>query len=637
MADAPITALETALEPLALTVVVIDPSDLAAAGDLLEKVEALIPPAEELADGAMLEVIGVLKRGVELMIMDDLDNADDFTSAASEAVSVLQEMCRQRSQTDQPSVRPDEFLARFYPLAGQEPPGDEAAAGEDEAAADQADQSAEDEGSVNVLPGDLDVELATSFVGEALELLQEIEVAILTVEGDPSDLEAINAIFRPFHTIKGVSGFLNLNVINHLAHEGENLLDEAREGRLILEGPVVDLILEAVDLLRVLIGDVSTQITTGQPTNAAFAVEAMVARIVQAKDSGGRDVPGGAAAPAKPAAPVGVPAAGTDKTAPPGREAKAAPAQTAVKVDTVKLDNMVDMVGELVIALSLVTQNEEVAAIRDQKLERDLGQLGRITSELQKTAMSLRMVPINQTFQRMVRLVRDLSRKSGKQVDFQMDGQDTEIDRTMVDAIYDPLVHMVRNSMDHGLEQEDERLDKGKSAKGRLLLRAYHQGGRICIEIEDDGRGLDAEKLFKKAVDKGLVSPDAQLSEAEIHNLIMAPGFSTAETITDISGRGVGMDVVRAAVENLRGNMEIESQLGVFTRFTIRFPLTMAIIEGMVVGLAGERYIIPALCIEEVLKPREEDHSTVTGGSGEMVMVRGHLVPPGQAGPSVRP
>ncbi len=652
MAEDNLQALEAALEALAVSVIVLDKDDLAAAGELLEKVEALLPAVEKLDDPALTELTAAFKRGVEKLIIDDLEAPDEFLAALPEAVSHLQDICRALTKSEGPGRLSPEFMDRFASLAGVEAEG-EGAAGDSaapeeqakpaEAAAGDEDAAGESEAASNALPADLDVELASSFVGEALELLQEIEVAILAVEKDPGDPEAINAIFRPFHTIKGVSGFLNLSLINHLAHEGENLLDEAREGRLRLEGPVVDLILDAVDLLRVMIADVSVQLNTGQPTGEEFGVEEMVARIRAAKESGGAAAPAErvsvgekTAAPAQPAA--GQPRDAEQACAPPPDKAAAPSArgfvdqravqtQTAIKVDTTKLDNMVDMVGELVIALSLVTQNPKVIGIKDQKLDRDLGQLGRITSELQKTAMSLRMVPINQTFQRMVRLVRDLSRKSGKQVELIMEGQDTEIDRSMVEAIYDPLVHMVRNSMDHGLETAEERRAAGKPPKGRLLIRAYHQGGRICIEIEDDGRGLDAEKIFKKAVEKGVVNPEAQLTESEIHQLIMAPGFSTAEVVTDISGRGVGMDVVKTAVENLRGTVEIASELGKFTRFTIRLPLTMAIIEGMVVGLENERYIIPALAIEEVLRPNRQDYSTVSGGTGEMVNVRSRLLP----------
>ncbi|MBW2618720.1 MAG: chemotaxis protein CheA, partial [Deltaproteobacteria bacterium] len=289
-------------------------------------------------------------------------------------------------------------------------------------------------------------------------------------------------------------------------------------------------------------------------------------------------------------------------------------------------DGMVDMIGELAVALSMVTQNPEFAELKVQRMERDMAQLDRITSGLQKTAMSLRMLPVRQTFQRMVRLTRDLSQKSGKKVELRMEGQDTEIDRSMVEAISDPLVHMVRNSVDHGLEAAEERQAAGKPEAGKVTLRAYHQGGRIVIEVEDDGRGLDTEKILAKAIDRGLVAPETELTESKVYRLIMQPGFSTAEKVTDISGRGVGMDVVKAAVEKLRGHLEITSEKGRYTRFTIRLPLTMAVIEGMIVGLGGECFIIPTLGIEEVFRPEGKDISTGPGATGE-VMLRGRLLP----------
>jgi two-component system chemotaxis sensor kinase CheA len=504
-------------------------------------------------------------------------------------------------------------------------------------------------------PADIDEELATGFVGESLDLLQEIEVNILELEKDPSDPEVINAIFRPFHTIKGVSGFLNLAQINKFAHQVENLLDEARSGNIVLEGPLVDLVLDAVDLLRLMITDLSTFLQSQTQPQEGYALEAFFQRIkicheaaVAAKagdpaklgeimiaqgSAKPEEVEQGLAAQEANQKPLGTIMV-ESKVASPKSVARglrdqrtATPGVQSIKVDTTKLDNMVDAVGELVIALSLVSENPKFAGIRDQKLERDMGQLGRITSELQKTAMSLRMVPIKQTFQRMSRVVRDLSQKSGKPAQLIMEGADTEIDRTMVDSIYDPMVHMVRNSMDHGLEDKEDRKKASKPEEGMVALRAYHQGGKIVIEIEDDGKGLDPEKILAKARERGLVGPEANLSDNEIYQLILQAGFSTADQITDISGRGVGMDVVREAVEGLRGNLEISSKLGQGSKFTIRLPLTMAIIEGMIVSVAKERYIIPALSVAEVLKPEPEAYHTTSGGKGEMVMVRGRLLP----------
>ncbi|MCA1905512.1 MAG: chemotaxis protein CheA [Desulfarculus sp.] len=297
-----------------------------------------------------------------------------------------------------------------------------------------------------------------------------------------------------------------------------------------------------------------------------------------------------------------------------------------VKIDTVKLDNLLDMVGELVIAQSMVAANPKVQAINDRKLAADLSQLARITTELQKSTMAMRMVPIKQTFQKMVRVVRDTAKKQGKAVRLLLEGETTEIDRNMVEKFYEPLVHMVRNSVDHGIESVEERLAAGKPEEGTVTLAAYHKGGNVCIEIRDDGKGLNRQKIVAKAIERGLISGDEGLSDEEAFHLIFEPGFSTAEVITDISGRGVGMDVVKRTMEELRGKIEIRSLEGQGTTFTIALPLTLAIIDGMVVEAAGERFILPTVAVVESLRPRREEYSTVQG-RGEMIMIRGNLLP----------
>ena len=297
-----------------------------------------------------------------------------------------------------------------------------------------------------------------------------------------------------------------------------------------------------------------------------------------------------------------------------------------VKVDTLKLDSLVDLVGEMVIAQSLIAQDKDLASLQSQKLARNLAQLGRITNDLQRTAMSMRMVPIRATFQKMTRLVRDTVARIGKQAELVLEGEDTELDRTIVEEISDPLIHMVRNSVDHGIEMPDVRVANGKPASGTVVLRAFHRSGSIVIEIRDDGAGLNKERLVAKAIEKGIIKPGEQLSEKEIFNLIFAPGFSTAAVVTDISGRGVGMDVVRKNIDKLRGKIDITSTLGHGSVFTISLPLTLAIIDGLVVSVGGERYILPTLSVRESFRPTADMLSTVHE-RGEMVNVRGRLSP----------
>jgi two-component system chemotaxis sensor kinase CheA len=255
-----------------------------------------------------------------------------------------------------------------------------------------------------------------------------------------------------------------------------------------------------------------------------------------------------------------------------------------------------------------------------------LGQLSQITSTLQAMTMSLRMVPIKSTFQKMVRLVRDLARSSGKQVHLTMSGEDTEIDRNVVDELYEPMVHMIRNSMDHGLELPAERTAAGKDPSGQISLKAFHRGGNIVVEISDDGRGLNKARIIEKAKSNGLITDESKLSDDEIYNLVFQPGFSTAKQVSEISGRGVGMDVVKKAIEKLRGRVDIQTRPGKGSTFVISLPLTLAIIEGMLVRVGHDRYVIPALSIIESFRPTRQQYSTVTG-QGEMILTRGKLNP----------
>jgi two-component system, chemotaxis family, sensor kinase CheA len=299
---------------------------------------------------------------------------------------------------------------------------------------------------------------------------------------------------------------------------------------------------------------------------------------------------------------------------------------TTIRVDTTKLDDLIDMVGELVITQSMIQQDLNNQLNVDKQLTRDISQFFRITSTLQQVSTRLRMIPIKQTFQRMSRLVRDLAKNAGKAISVELIGEDTEIDRNMVDEIYNPLVHMIRNSVDHGLETPEERIKAGKSEKGLIQLKAYHRGGNVVIEITDDGRGLDKNKILKKAMKNGMIQSEDGLTDAEIYKLIFLPGLSTAEKVTDVSGRGVGMDVVRQAIEKLRGKVEIESTYGAGTTFITRFPLTLAIIDGMIVRVGTESYIIPTITIRQALRPTREAYTSVVG-KGEMINAMGRLMP----------
>lgn len=511
-----------------------------------------------------------------------------------------------------------------------------------------------------------EIEFVKGFVEEALEHLEAIETAVLDVEKAPDDSVKIDDLFRPFHTIKGMAGFLNLRDVNCLTHEVETLLDQGRKGQRSITPDLIDIILEVVDILKVQINSIAEYLvdtqgeTVSQPPVAEMInrLRALSANIGGAPGSSASakkpaetapadepqtvafvpEVPVSAAAepstqPAVEPSPVAKPAAKASPAPEPGPASDSRPAATggrssvgdqSVRIETAKLDALVDMVGELVIAQTLVGANPKITD--DPKLSKDTAQVAKIVRDVQEVAMAMRMIPIGSTFQRMARLIRDVSRKAGKNVELIISGEDTELDKNVIQQIGDPLVHMVRNAVDHGVELPEDRLAAGKPEVGHIHLGAFHQGGNIVIQIQDDGQGLDRDKLIAKGIEKGIVQPDEELTDEQAYALIFAPGFSTAAQVTDISGRGVGMDVVRRNIEQLRGRTEITSEKGHGSTFSICLPLTLAIIDGMVVQVGSERFIFPTITIEQALRPLPE-HITTVQQKGEMLMVRGQLIP----------
>lgn len=493
------------------------------------------------------------------------------------------------------------------------------------------------------LDGD-DRDLIVGFISESYEHLQNIEQGVLVLEENPTDAPTLNSIFRAFHTFKGGAGCVNLIPIKDLAHELESLLDAARQHKLEITTDMINVILEGGDTLGQFVSQISDRLS-GKHLEIPIQIPTLqlIARTRNLLD-GGHDNPPAfetvvQATSSENVAKFEESASVAQTAAAPVKETTKNPGKSAVqsqnppaansgfvKVDTIKLDALIDLVGELVISESMVAQDPELRNHPSRNLARNLGQLRRITSELQRTAMSLRMVPIRATFQKMTRLVRDLSAKQNKQVQLFLSGEDTELDRNIVEELSDPLVHMIRNAADHGVEKPEDRLAKGKPAMGTINLRAFHKGGNIVIQIEDDGNGLNKDRILAKARERGLLKPNETLPEKDIYDLIFAPGFSTAEVVSDISGRGVGMDVVRQNIEKLRGKVEIDTIPGQGTTFTIYLPLTLAIIDGMIVSIGGERYIIPTLSVRESFRPKADMISSIHE-RGEMVNVRGRLSP----------
>jgi two-component system, chemotaxis family, sensor kinase CheA len=510
-----------------------------------------------------------------------------------------------------------------------------------------------------------DPELLEGFVMEANEHLSAIEGHLLVLEKKPSELDAIHAVFRAFHTIKGIAGFLELARVQAVAHEVETLLDLARNQKVAVTTTLIDMVLEAADHLT---GEVAIveAVLAGRKAPPVRDNTQLLRKLAKAVVDSSLPVQGDAEAQATPAATSQVrllsegtvekhpvvttlektPAAqierpGKNEIDPPEaplavaneepetdakRRNRGDASKGTLRVDTAKLDQLMDMVGEMVIAQSVLANHPHISGSQDARLLGNLSQLARITGEVQRRAMSMRMMPIGPLFQKTARLVRDLSRRAGKQVVLETSGESTELDKTIAEELSDPLLHMVRNALDHGIEVPEDRIEKGKNPTAKLRLTAQHMAGQVVVEISDDGRGLDAAKILQKAQQKGLVEEGAVLSPAAIFQLIFEPGFSTADKITDISGRGVGMDVVRKHVEKLRGRIEIQSVQGQGTTFSLFFPLTLAIINGLVVAVGEHRYILPIFSVREMLRPTREMLFTVQGRQ-EMILIRGELLP----------
>jgi two-component system, chemotaxis family, sensor kinase CheA len=466
-----------------------------------------------------------------------------------------------------------------------------------------------------------DPELLRDFVLESGEHLSNIEGQLLVLEREPGDAEALNSVFRGFHTIKGLAGFLELWDVQKAAHEVETALDAARNGQITIDGAAIDVILQSSDYLRGWLNYLESVLEKKPGSPPAFD-DPLLARIKELSEGSGapKHVEAGLTNLAAAVEPSPVEAAPANSGA--ARHAEL----SVVKVDTAKLDFLVDMAGEMVIAQAMVHHDPSLDLTKNPRLQKNLAQLSRITGELHKTAMSMRLVPMGPLFRRMARLVRDLARQFGKQVVMQTEGDEIELDRHIVEELADPLMHMVRNSLDHGIETPEERVRAGKGPAGTLTLRGRHHAGQVVIEIADDGRGLNREKIIAKAIDSGLIASGDAMSDSDVFGLIFRPGFSTAAQVTNVSGRGVGMDVVRRHIEKLRGRIEVQSTAGQGSTFLLKLPLTLAIIDGLVVGVGRERYIVPLFGVREVLRPGPDTIWTIKQRT-ETAMIRDEILP----------
>jgi len=465
----------------------------------------------------------------------------------------------------------------------------------------------------------LQQQLINDLLIESFEGLDRFDHEMLALENGTAQPDTLNIVFRAIHTIKGTAGCIGLGKIESVAHIGENLLSLLRDNKLQINPAMIAAFLEYSDALKEMLRclektgqqgdkDYSTlldklkQLQTGEPLPETKPAAEEGWGLFEDEPSAATAVP---SAPAKPA--TIAPAAATatpEKTAVIENTTRTGPSvsDSAIRVDVGQLDKLMNLVGELVLARNQIIQFTGKAT--EPALLNAAQRLNIITTELQESVMKTRMQPIGNVWSKFPRIVRDIAHELGKQVKLIMEGQETELDRTIIEAIKDPLTHIIRNAIDHGIEAPATRMSQGKPDEGMLILRAFHEGGQVNIEIMDDGQGINVARVKQKAIEKNLLAPDqaASVSDREVFNMIFLPGFSTAEQVTNVSGRGVGMDVVKTNIEKIGGSVDLSSESGQGTTLKIKIPLTLAIIPALIVTSGGERFAIPQVSLLELVR-----------------------------------
>jgi two-component system chemotaxis sensor kinase CheA len=514
-----------------------------------------------------------------------------------------------------------------------------------------------------------DQELLEGFLTETTELLEKLDDDLVALEKSTEDADLLNRIFRSIHTVKGASSFLGFDLLVKVTHKTEDVLNRLRKGELLVTPEIMDVILEATDLVKLLVsdiknGDIQEREVDGTITkllpllseSAAVQAQAEVAPAPQeappvseepdtAATGEGEATSSGepVAQPAPIQAVTPVPAQKAangvaTKKAPPPKAAEGKgddlSDSSTVRVDVKRLDDLMNQVGELVLERNRMIQLNQDLQQGDADrpdFNEEFGKLTKrmnfVTSELQMQVLKMRMIPVDKVFKKFPRIVRSMARDLSKEVDLQIFGEETELDRSVVDEIGDPLIHLIRNAMDHGLETPDDRIAAGKPRVGTLVLAAVHEGNQIIISIKDDGRGIDTDRVGRKAVEKGLISEDqlAAMSQREMFDLIFLPGFSTKDVASDLSGRGVGMDVVKTNIKKLNGLIEIKSEKGLGSEFILRLPLTLAIIQSLLVEVEGEVYSIPLSSVLETLRVDQRQFHII--GGQEVLKLRDMVLP----------
>lgn len=506
-----------------------------------------------------------------------------------------------------------------------------------------------------------DQELLEGFLAETTELLEKLDDDLVALEKSSDDADLLNRIFRSIHTVKGASSFLGFDLLVKVTHKTEDVLNRLRKGELRVTPEIMDVVLEATDLVKVLVSDIKAGEIQEREIDGTIAklLPLLAENLVQAQPEPqaepepvtepaaadeGTAVPAPepvASPPAEVPPPPQQPARGDvvmKKTAPPLKPAEGKGEElsdnTTVRVDIKRLDDLMNQVGELVLErnrMIQINQNLQQDDVGKIDFVEEFGKLTKrmnfVTSELQMQVLKMRMLPVEKVFKKFPRIVRSMARDLGKEVELQIFGEETELDRSVVDEIGDPLIHLIRNAMDHGLEMPDQRVANGKPRVGTLVLSAVHEGNQIIISIKDDGAGIDTDRVGRKALEKGLVTEEqlAAMSQRELFDLIFLPGFSTKDKANDLSGRGVGMDVVRTNIKKLNGLIEIKSEKGQGSEFILRLPLTLAIIQSLLVEVEGEVYSIPLSSVLETLRVDQRQFHII--GGQEVLKLRDMVLP----------
>jgi two-component system chemotaxis sensor kinase CheA len=482
-----------------------------------------------------------------------------------------------------------------------------------------------------------DPDMMNDFINNTGELMETLDGSILRLEQEPENKEVIEEIFRAAHTLKGAAGMFGFRGLERVMHRTENLFDLVRKGKMVPNSDVIDVVFQAMDVMKTLLGAVKNGTPSGAKTAPIVTALTLVAAGKKANTSGASSRAESSEPASAPAEHSGASAAPSGDSGrgggdPAGAKKKQQPEEVStIRVDLKRLDALVNLVGELVIDRTRFVHVEEELRQNHAQLSltgnmtETLQLFGRHMNEVQDIIMKVRMVPIGNAFNKYPRVVRDLARKLGKKIELNIEGAEAELDKTLVEQIGDPLIHLIRNSCDHGVESPEDRVKNGKDATGTITLSAHQEGNHIVITIADDGKGIPVNIIRKKAIEKGLIKEDDVLSEKDIFNLIFEPGFSTAEKVTEVSGRGVGMDVVKRQIQKLKGMIDIDSKIGKGTTTSIQLPLTLAIVQSLLIEAGGEVFAIPLSSVVESIRIQPQDIQRV--GDTEIIKIRDQVMP----------